>query len=379
MADEPKINMGWEVLKGIEIIAKGLLSPFRNSWNSRSEIPNLFILAEVLASSGFIWGLAEFVWSDIWGKKPNYSEIFRNVGLFVAAFVGLGFGIWRAWTAYLQTQTAQKQAEIAEQGLFTERFSKATEQLGSNQLSVRFGGIYALWRLAEDSGEKDAKSVFDILCAFVRKPTPDPSLSDETAKLEDANAEESTQINLDFFKQEKTVCRPDIQTIIDLIGSSSCPQRAALPHYYTFDLHGADLREAKMNALDFQKTNFSDTQLDGAKFSFAKLDRADFTDANIKDTWFRSASIKQADFRFANLQETRFDSSNLKGANFRFASTENTVFREADLEGTTFLYATLKKADFSKSLLQGANFRKAQLTEVNFEQSDLGGADFTES
>lgn len=113
-----------------------------------------------------------------------------------------------------ENPNSTKKAEIVEQRLFTERFSKATKQLGNSQLTVQFGGICALWRLAEDSGEKAAKSVFNILCAFVRKPMPDPSLSNETAKLEDANAEEFTQINLNFLNKKKQFFVPTYKRLL---------------------------------------------------------------------------------------------------------------------------------------------------------------------
>ena len=41
--------------------------------------------------------------------------------------------------------------EIAEQGQVTDRYTKAIEQLGSDKLDVRIGGIYALERIARDS------------------------------------------------------------------------------------------------------------------------------------------------------------------------------------------------------------------------------------
>lgn len=108
------------------------------------------------------------------GGGASRSEIFRNFGLLVVAVIGVGFGVWRAWTAYLQAKAANEQARIAEQGLFTDRFSTAIEHLGHRELPVRLGGAYALWRLAQDSSEQDLVSVVDILCAFVRDPPHEP-------------------------------------------------------------------------------------------------------------------------------------------------------------------------------------------------------------
>jgi hypothetical protein len=61
----------------------------------------------------------------------------------------------------------QRTAALAESGQMTDRFTKATEQLGSNRTEVRFGGLYALERLARDS-PPDRRTIFEVICAFVR-------------------------------------------------------------------------------------------------------------------------------------------------------------------------------------------------------------------
>jgi hypothetical protein len=69
--------------------------------------------------------------------------------------------------------------ELTEQGQVTDRYTKAIEQLGSDKLDVRIGGIYALERVARDSA-KDHPTVMEVLTAFIREhsrepwPPPDP-------------------------------------------------------------------------------------------------------------------------------------------------------------------------------------------------------------
>ena len=61
----------------------------------------------------------------------------------------------------------------------TDRYTKAIEQLGSDKLDVRIGGIYALERIARDSA-RDHPTVMEVLTAFIREhsreqwPPPDP-------------------------------------------------------------------------------------------------------------------------------------------------------------------------------------------------------------
>jgi hypothetical protein len=66
--------------------------------------------------------------------------------------------------------------KVTEQGQITERYTKAIEQLGSDKLDVRLGGIYALERIAKDS-KRDHPTVVEVLSAFVREHG-DPTHSD---------------------------------------------------------------------------------------------------------------------------------------------------------------------------------------------------------
>jgi hypothetical protein len=57
---------------------------------------------------------------------------------------------------------------LTQQGHITERYTKAIEQLGNNNLDVRLGGIYALERIAVDS-KRDHPTVVEVLSAFARE------------------------------------------------------------------------------------------------------------------------------------------------------------------------------------------------------------------
>ncbi|NKB19277.1 MAG: hypothetical protein GKS01_01920 [Alphaproteobacteria bacterium] len=382
MADEPKINMGKEVLKGFGLMVKTVLNGFDlvietvlfpkwlnnlhvkieslcskflfpikkiPSWAKENPSTALISGALVLVAIGSRALETEYFSFAYWqaNGEPNRSEIFRNLGLFGVAFVGLGFGIWRAWTAYLQTQTAQKQANIAEQGLFTERFSKATEQLGNEQLSVRLGGIYSLWRLAEDSGLKDAKSVFDILCAFVRHPTPDEHL-----------AEQSLNLNTGSENEKQITYRPDAQAILDLIGDPDSTQRGALPDLYVMDLHEADLRQA-----DLRRKNFNNANL---------------YEADLENSMLHSVHLKGAYLSFANLKHAHLNSAHLEGASLRFAHLENADLSSAQLENTSFVRTHLENANLSRANIEKRDLRNSYLEDTQFTNAKTKGVKWPE-
>jgi hypothetical protein len=68
-------------------------------------------------------------------------------------------------------RVGQRQLEIGQEGQITERFTRAIDQLGSESIDVRLGGIYALDRLAKNSS-KDQDAITEILSAYVRGHSP---------------------------------------------------------------------------------------------------------------------------------------------------------------------------------------------------------------
>ena len=76
-----------------------------------------------------------------------------------------------AANAQAKATTEQAKAnENAEMGLRQERLKNAIEHLGHESDSVRLGGAYELFHLAQDT-ENLRQTVLDILCAHIRRAT----------------------------------------------------------------------------------------------------------------------------------------------------------------------------------------------------------------
>jgi hypothetical protein len=111
---------------------------------------------------------------------PHASLINPILGGLGALFL-IYAAIRQARTATEQAETARKQAQTASDRheaqtkadlmrRITESFSKAIEQLGSDKLEVRLGGVYALERISQESPQ-DYWTVMENLTAFVRERT----------------------------------------------------------------------------------------------------------------------------------------------------------------------------------------------------------------
>src|SRR5580658_3202078 len=94
----------------------------------------------------------------------------------------LGAGLFAAGALVFTARNftlSRRTLALTEQGQVTDRYTKAIEQLGSDKLDVRIGGIYALERVARDS-VRDHPTVMEVLTAFIREhsrepwPEPDP-------------------------------------------------------------------------------------------------------------------------------------------------------------------------------------------------------------
>ena len=303
----------------------------------------LVVIASVVAQdfSVFSWAY----WQE-GGTSTSRSEVVRNLGLLGAAVIGLGVGSWRAYTAYHQTQASRRQAEaateqarvaneqarIAQQGQITNLFSTAVEHLGSEQLPVRLGGIYALWRLIKDSPDR-VISVIDILCAFVRHPPHEP------AQGPDPSASEDGQASAEKAKKPGSTnkIRPDVQTVLDRIGTKKAVYRALLPAGYRLDLTGANLAGARLTDADLRYADLSGANLWGANLAVADLagavlERANLTRANLYRANLTNTNLVLANLTHANLLSANLTGANLLSAYLTVADLTNAIVTQEQLD-----------------------------------------------
>ena len=149
-------------------------------------------------------------------------------------------------------EAAQRTVELTEQAQVADRYTKAIDQLGSDQLDVRIGDIYALETIAHDY-ERDRPTVMEVLAAFSREHSLEQWPPPERA---------------DVLVPER-MTRPDVQAALTVIG-----RRDAIHSKQRIDLHGANLTRARLHRANLTRTNLTKTDLTGAD-----LTRADLTHA----------------------------------------------------------------------------------------------------
>jgi hypothetical protein len=234
-----------------------------------------------------------------------------------------------------------RQLHVNREGQITERFTRAVDQLGSDRLDVRLGGIYALKRVAINS-KADRQTVYDVLCAYVRQHAPgrryrpDDPPDDRLGGVTGLAGKREAAWGLDQ-RPTLRVRAADVQAAM----SALCRRPRAPDHdlleLSMVDLHGADLREAKLVGADLHYSDLSGTDLSGAD-----LYLADLTGARLLAAVLRGADLHQADLRAALLWHARLDGADLRGTDLSGADMSG-----AHLPGTHLEQADLRSADLS--------------------------------
>jgi Pentapeptide repeats (8 copies) len=192
------------------------------------------------------------------------------------------------------------QLKLTREGQLTERFTRAVDQLGSDHLDVRLGGIYALERIARDS-PPDRVTIGEVLSAYVRGHAPWPPTKkgqppahtpiDDVPELEERAA--------------------DVQAAVTVLG-----HRELLPSgLRRLALTGVDLRKAWLgDEAKLQGARLTDANLQGARLDGADLQAAYLRNADLRGAWLDGADLRGAWLPGANLQGASLKSVRLDGA-----------------------------------------------------------------
>jgi hypothetical protein len=238
----------------------------------------------------------------------------------VQGIVGLAAlaGIFVAWQQ-LQTDRDQartdreqltEQLTLTRQGQVAERFTRAVDQLGSNKLEQRLGGIYALERIAEESASTRLQ-VFEVLTAYVRQRAP-----------RDVKALGST-VEVDLIARA-----PDVQAVMTVLG-----RRTVMATDPRLDLRATDLRKADLLGAQLQRAQLSGAQLQGADLRSAQLQNADFTGAQLEHADFSAAQLQGAQLFGAHLQSASLSAAHLQDAYLSGAHLQGADLTNAQLQG----------------------------------------------
>lgn len=202
---------------------------------------------------------------------------------------------------YLNFLVANRNAKIANQNfklteerIISERFAKATEQLGGNIL-VRIGGIYSLEQIACDS-PSDYWTVMEIIAAFIREKSPN--------KINLANEDKPT---------EDDKISTDIQAAMTVIGR--CKPK---------DNEGRIIERKRVSEI---KLNLSNTNLIGAYLFDNDLTYINFYNSDLRNSCLVKANLTRSNLCKANLRWSKLTGTILNNTDLTKADLSNTDLR----------------------------------------------------
>jgi uncharacterized protein YjbI with pentapeptide repeats len=218
--------------------------------------------------------------------EDNFRKTVGQVLGGTTVLIGAGFGAGFAYLQFSQQQQATHELLISNQ------VAKGFEQLGSDKVLVRLGGIYALEGVMNTS-EQYHQPVLEALSALVRDGT----------RTATGDGPPTT----------------DIQAALTVIG-----RRAAIgtgapnledAHIPKANLLDANLSGAYLSGADLRDANLIDANLSGADLFRTDLSGAYLIRADLSDAYLRSPEPRSADpLDDANLTGARLSGAYLIGA-----------------------------------------------------------------
>ena len=227
-----------------------------------------------------------------------------------------------------------------------ERLKNAIEHLGHDSVSIRLGGAYELFHLAEDT-EELRQTILDILCAHIRQTTSDENYQKDNPSKP---SEEIQSLLTLLFVQNHDVFK-GLQ--INLQGSW---------------LNGAELKNARLF-----KAILTHVHLQEAWLHDAHLQRANLAGAQLIEAIMPRVKFQGAVLQFAKLSGANLGGANLQGADLFTARLQLANLEDTHMQGVNLNHARLEGANLSKSRLQGANLDWATLIAASLDQVHLEG------
>ena len=240
-------------------------------------------------------------------------------------------------TANLNTEKGQRQ----------ERLKNAIEHLGSDSESVRLGGAYELFHLAEDT-KSLRQTVLDILGAHIRRTTREDWYMDTYMSRPSAEIESLLAQLFVHGHQVFSGLRVNLSESL---------------------LNGADLREARLAGADLRSAHLNKARLEGAR-----LERANLSGTHLNGAQLGNACLREASLVLVHLQGAQLAYAELQGAVIHGGHLAGASIRGGSLKGADLVSAEMYGVDLGSASLEGARLSWAGLHGAILVNADLRGA-----
>jgi hypothetical protein len=262
-----------------------------------------------------------------------------------------------------QRELDREQLRVAEQGQITERFTHAVDQLGSDRLDVRLGGIYALERIARDSPD-DRRAIAEILSSYLRQRAPwPPSVPGQYV----AHA----PLDQIPMRQHWSI---ETQAALTVVGRGSFADRGLWERIdiRVLDLSSTDLRRMHLTNAHLEAADLAGANLSGVAFFDTHLECVDLMDANLQNAILNGCYMNECWLHSANLKGATLGGTDLRGAILQETHLPNTDLSHSDLRGAVLIGLDLRQVNLHGVQLEGAEADKSTTWPNNFDVETAG-------
>ena len=248
-----------------------------------------------------------------------------------------------------------KANDNTEMGQRQERLKNAIEHLGSAAVSVRLGGVYELFHLADDI-EEWRQTILDILCAHIRQTTSERKYKENNKSK--PSEEIQSLLTLLFVRKHKVFKDRQINLQSSwLIGAQLPGARLQAADFEDVHLQGANLISAQLQSADLSGARLQEAKLIGAKLMAANLPEAQLQGADLYNARLLDAQLPDANLQWANLYKARLQGADLAKAQLQGAKLADAWMHGAELYMAQLQGAWLDKTQLQEALLSGAQFQ----------------------
>jgi uncharacterized protein YjbI with pentapeptide repeats len=237
---------------------------------------------------------------------------------------------------FVSFYTAQQQLGVQQQVQFTDRYTKAIDQIaasdnaGNPKLAVRVGGLYVLEQIM-NSSEAQHASILEVLCAYIRDNSLQTALKPSNGPRADTRVALTIlgrrNRDLEVSEESKKGWRLFKAFLRDREFLNTLTIEHVRPR---LDFSGSDLARADLSHLVLAGADFSGVRLTNCRAYFADLSHVSFYQADLSDCVIGS-TLDGADFRGANLEGAAI-SGKVSGALFQDANVGLSIWIGANLE-----------------------------------------------
>jgi hypothetical protein len=223
---------------------------------------------------------------------------------------------------------------LTETGQITGRYTAAVEQLGSTDVAVRLGGLYALERLARDSAD-DRATVYDVICAWIRHhsirrdhitgaPLVDPVAREGSPPLrvDGQSVDYRAALTIVLRADPAGINNRDLTSAVIVDGIGCQPL-----------ISDINFTKARLRNL-----NWSNHALLGVLFGESELTQVDFSGGSLRNVVFGMSQLDQVDFDQAGLYNVIFRGGSLKEVGMMGSRLEMVTIRPTDREDVSALH-----------------------------------------